>query len=68
VDYFLPERHYEGKAAEREVLHISVKSVRAKVAGELTNSVDKGCCICYFEAAEELYYWTYDELRAIVGT
>jgi len=126
VAYFLPERHNEGKAAEREVLHsmyadtvidgvvveiktvsgnrttlgksfrrgykqgrsllekhrvsaehsvflriftpFSVKSVRAKVAGELTNSVDKGCCICYFEATEELYYWTYDELRAIVGT
>jgi hypothetical protein len=31
------------------------------------NYTDKGCCICYFEAAEELYFWTYDELRAIVG-
>ena len=45
----------------------SVDSVRAKIAGELKNSTDKGCCICYFEAAEELYFWTYDELRAIVG-
>jgi hypothetical protein len=30
--------------------------------------VDKGRCICYFEATGELHYWTYDELRAIVGT
>ncbi len=45
----------------------SADSVRAKIAGELKNSTDKGCCICYFEAAEELYFWTYDELRAIIG-
>jgi len=67
----LLEKH--GVSAEHSVFlriftPFSVKSVRAKVAGELTNSVDKGCCICYFEAVEELYYWTYDELRAIVGT
>jgi len=45
----------------------SVESVRAKIAGELKNSIDEGCCICYFEATEELYLWTYNELRAIVG-
>jgi len=45
----------------------SVDSVRAKIAGELKNSTNKGCCICYFEAAEELYSWTYDELRAIIN-
>jgi len=45
----------------------SVDSVRAKIAGELKNSTDEGCCICYFEAKEELYFWTYNELRAIVG-
>ena len=44
-----------------------VDSVRAKIAGELKDSTDKGCCICYFEAAEELYFWTYDELRAIIN-
>jgi hypothetical protein len=46
----------------------SVDSVRAKIAGELKNSTDKGCCICYFEATEKLYSWTYDELRAILGS
>jgi hypothetical protein len=46
---------------------LSVDSIRAKIAGELKNSTDKGCCICYFEAAGELYFWTYDELRAIIG-
>jgi hypothetical protein len=45
----------------------SVDSVRAKIAGELKNSTDKGCCICYFESTEELYFWTYDELRAIIN-
>jgi hypothetical protein len=45
----------------------AIDSVRAKIAGELKNSTDKGCCICLFEASEELYFWTYDELRAIVG-
>jgi len=45
----------------------SVESVRAKIAGELKNYTDDGCCICYFEATEELYFWTYKELRAIVG-
>jgi hypothetical protein len=46
---------------------LTVDSVRAKIAGELKNSIDKGCCICFFEASKELYFWTYDELRAIVG-
>ena len=44
----------------------NVDSVRAKIAGELKNSTDNGCCICYLEAVEELYFWTYDELRAII--
>jgi len=46
---------------------INMDSVRAKLAGELKNSTDEGQCICYFEASEELYFWTYNELRAIVG-
>jgi len=45
----------------------TVESVRAKLAGEIKSTSDKGQCICYFEATESLYYWTYDELRAIVG-
>jgi hypothetical protein len=45
----------------------TVESVRAKLAGELKNTTDKGCCICYFEAAGEFYSWEYDELRAIIG-
>jgi hypothetical protein len=43
----------------------TVESVRAKLAGELKNTTDKGCCICSFEARRELYFWDYDELRAI---
>ena len=46
----------------------TVESVRAKIAGEIKDTFDKGQCICYFESTEELCYWTYDELRAIVGT
>jgi hypothetical protein len=45
----------------------TIESVRAKIAGEIKNTTDKGCCICYFEAAREIHSWTYDELRAIVG-
>jgi hypothetical protein len=45
----------------------NVESVRAKIAGELKNSVDQGRCICFFESTGELYFRTYDELRAIVG-
>jgi hypothetical protein len=45
----------------------TVESVRGKLAGELKNTTDKGYCICYFEAAGEIYSWDYDELRAIIG-
>jgi len=45
-----------------------VDNVRAKIAGELKNLTDKGCCICYFEATEKLFYWSYEELRTLIGT
>ena len=45
----------------------TIESVRAKIAGEIKDTTDKGYCICYFEATDELCFWTYDELRAIVG-
>ncbi|GHV13840.1 hypothetical protein FACS189491_09360 [Spirochaetia bacterium] len=45
----------------------TIESVRAKLAGELKSTTDKGRCICYFEAFGKLYSWDYDELRAIVG-
>jgi hypothetical protein len=47
----------------------TVQSVRAKIAGELKNTSDsdKGRCICWFEATGELCFWSYDELRAMVG-
>jgi hypothetical protein len=46
----------------------TIESVRAKLAGELKNTADKGRCMCYFEAIGELFTWNYDDLRAIVGT
>jgi hypothetical protein len=46
---------------------ISVGSVKAKIAGELKNRADCGRFICYFETTGELYSWTYEELRAIIG-
>ncbi|MDR2470734.1 MAG: hypothetical protein LBD09_01320 [Treponema sp.] len=45
----------------------SVESVRAKLAGELKNTTGHGRSICSFEASGELFFWDYDELRAIVG-
>jgi hypothetical protein len=37
----------------------TVESVRAKLAGELKNTTDKGCCICYFEAAGKFLNLTH---------
>jgi hypothetical protein len=66
------ENHPEVKAEHDVFLRLytpfTVESVRAKIAGEIKDTSSKGRCICYFEATEELFYWTYDELRAIVGT
>jgi len=47
---------------------ISIKSVKAKIAGELKNRLDEGRFICYFETINELRTWDYEELRAIIGT
>jgi hypothetical protein len=47
---------------------ISPGSVKAKIAGELKNRPGVGHFICYFEVSGMLYYWTYEELRAIIGT
>ncbi|MDR1211889.1 MAG: hypothetical protein LBK40_06625 [Spirochaetaceae bacterium] len=63
-----PEIQAEHDVFLRLYTPFTIESVRAKIAGELKNTVDKGRCICYFEAAGELYYWAYDELRAIVDT
>jgi hypothetical protein len=47
---------------------ISPGSVKAKIAGEHKNRSGLGYLICYFEVSGMLYYWTYEELRAIIGT
>jgi len=52
----------------RLLADISVKSVKAKIAGVLKYHPDNGKLICYFEKTGELHTWTYDELRAIIGT
>jgi hypothetical protein len=62
-----PEIKVEHDVFLRLYTPFTIKSVRAKIAGELKGSSDKGRCICYFNATEELYFWTYDELRAIVN-
>ena len=62
-----PEIKAEHDVFLRLYTPFTVESVRAKIAGEIKGTSDKGRCICYFEATEELYFWTYDELRAIVG-
>jgi len=47
---------------------LSVKSVRAQIAGQLKYRYDSGYFICFFEKTGELHTWTFDELRAIIGT
>jgi hypothetical protein len=46
---------------------LSVGSVKAKIAGELKNREDKGVFTCFFKSIGELYTWTYDELKSIIG-
>jgi hypothetical protein len=45
---------------------LSIQSVKAKIAGELKNRPDSGAFICYFEYAEKLYTWSYEELRSMI--
>jgi len=52
----------------RLLSNLSIGSVKAKIAGELKNRFDDGSFICYFEETNELYTWTYEELRALIGT
>jgi hypothetical protein len=42
-------------------------SVKAKIAGELKDRTDQGKCICFFEHTGELFSWTYEELKSIIG-
>jgi hypothetical protein len=44
-----------------------IEAVKAKIAGELKNRLDEGSFICFFEQSGELYSWTYQELREIIG-
>jgi hypothetical protein len=47
---------------------LTLESVKAKIAGELKNQSKIGHFIYYFEVSGLLYYWSYEELRAIIGT
>jgi len=47
---------------------LTVGSVKAQIAGVLKNRHDEGKFICFFEKIGELHTWSYDELRAIIGT
>ena len=47
--------------------NLPLMSVMSKIAGELKDRSGQGRFICYFEKTMELYSWTYDELRAIIG-
>jgi len=46
---------------------LPLMSVMSKIAGELKSRSDHGRFICYFEKTGELYSWSYEELRAIIG-
>jgi hypothetical protein len=60
----LPRKH---SVFIRLITDLSLISVMSKIAGELKTRHDEGSFICYFEKKGELYTWTYDELRAIIG-
>jgi len=46
---------------------LSLISVMSKIAGELKDRPDQGSFICFFEASGDLFSWTYEELRSIIG-
>ena len=52
----------------RLLADIPVKSVKAQIAGQLKYRYDNGNFICFFEKTGELHIWTFDELRAVIGT
>jgi hypothetical protein len=47
--------------------HLTVEAVKAKIAGELKGRPDDGHFICLFETTRQLYTWTYEELRSLIG-
>jgi hypothetical protein len=46
---------------------LSIGSVKAKIAGELKGRSDPGKFFCFFENAQQLYSWSYEELKALIG-
>lgn len=46
---------------------LKIEAVRAKIAGELKDRMDEGNFICFFNKLDELYSWSYADLRAIIG-
>jgi hypothetical protein len=46
---------------------IKIEAVKAKIAGELKARMDQGSFLCFFERSGELYSWSYQELREIIG-
>jgi len=47
---------------------LPVGSVKAQIAGVLKYRYDEGQFICFFEQTGELHSWTFEDLRAIIGT
>jgi len=52
----------------RLLTDLTVGSVKAQIAGILKNRYDEGKFICYFEKTGKIHTWTFNELRAIIGT
>jgi len=48
--------------------NFTIRSVKAKIAGELKNRPGNGSFICYFEQTRELHTWSYKDLRMFIGT
>jgi len=46
---------------------IPVRGIKAKIAGELKNRFDEGRFICFYEKTKELFIWSFDELRSMIG-
>ena len=47
--------------------NLTIEAVKAKIAGELKHRLNEGSFICFFEQYGELFSWSYQELRSIIG-
>jgi hypothetical protein len=76
VAYFLPEKVLQWESGKQcadlvldgEIVEMKmVSGTRVTLGGQFRYGLKQGSFICFFETSGELYTWTYEELRSIIG-